>query len=101
MRVDLSKIKKKVGKVEITTGAVLASDGSTEKNKTGGWRAMRPVTDHAKCTGCGICWVYRPDASRFKDKDGKYDVVLDYCKGCGICADVCPVKCITMVAEEK
>jgi pyruvate ferredoxin oxidoreductase delta subunit len=25
---------------------------------------------------------------------------LYYCKGCGICAQECPVKCIEMVGEE-
>ncbi len=99
MSVDLGK--KKLGQAEITTGAVLPSDGSTEKTKTGGWRSMRPVTDHQKCTGCGICWVYCPDASRIKGADGKYDFDADFCKGCGICADMCPVKCIEMKMEEK
>ena len=99
MSVDLGR--KKLGEVEITTGSVLPSDGSTQNTKTGGWRAMKPVTDHEKCTGCGICWVYCPDASRVKGDDGKFDLNLDFCKGCGICADVCPVKCIMMVEEEK
>ena len=99
MTVDLGK--KKVGKVELTTGGVLPSDGSTRNTKTGGWRAMKPVTDHAKCISCAICWVYCPDASRFKDTDGKFDFNADFCKGCGICAEVCPVKCIKMVVEEK
>jgi pyruvate ferredoxin oxidoreductase delta subunit len=93
--------RKKVGEVEVTTGCVLVSDGSTENTKTGGWRAMKPVTDHEKCTGCGICWVYCPDASRVKAPDGKYDFDPDFCKGCGICADMCPVKCIIMEVEEK
>ncbi|MBT7348114.1 4Fe-4S binding protein, partial [Candidatus Falkowbacteria bacterium] len=26
---------------------------------------------------------------------------LDYCKGCGICAEECPVKCIEMKLDEK
>ena len=99
MSVDLGK--KKLGKAEITTGCVLPSDGSTENTKTGGWRALKPVTDHEKCTSCGICWVYCPDASRVKAEDGKYDFDPDFCKGCGICAQVCPVNCIEMVVEEK
>jgi pyruvate ferredoxin oxidoreductase delta subunit len=27
-------------------------------------------------------------------------VNLDYCKGCGICANECPKKCIELVLEE-
>jgi pyruvate ferredoxin oxidoreductase delta subunit len=99
MTVDLGR--KRVGAVELTTGGVMPSDGSTQRTKTGGWRAMKPVTDKSKCTGCGICWVYCPDASRIKEADGKFDFVADFCKGCGICADVCPVKCIKMVVEQK
>lgn len=93
--------RKKIGDVEITIGSILPSDGSTENTKTGGWRAKKPVTDGEKCTGCGICWVYCPDASRVKGADGKYDFDADFCKGCGICADVCPVKCISMEVELK
>ena len=25
----------------------------------------------------------------------------DYCKGCGICAEECPAKCIVMVEERR
>ena len=33
---------------------------------------------------------------------GRLPVVnYDYCKGCGICAEECPTKCIAMVEERK
>jgi pyruvate ferredoxin oxidoreductase delta subunit len=31
--------------------------------------------------------------------DVKYEIVYDYCKGCGICANECPAKAIEMVPE--
>jgi len=68
--------------------------------KTGGWRAYRPVCDNAKCIKCWTCWKYCPDVSIAISEDGPiYD--YDHCKGCGICANECPVKCITMVPENK
>ena len=100
--VDIDKIKKKIGQVEITMGAVLPSTGSTSATKTGAWRALRPIFDFDKCISCGTCWGFCPEGCIFKRKeDNKFDANLDYCKGCGICADVCPVKCITMEVEKK
>lgn len=99
--VDLDKLKTRVGKTEVTLGAVLKSDGSSAKNKTGGWRAFRPITDKNVCVGCGLCWAVCPEGCIRKDQAGKFSADLDYCKGCGICANECPVKAITMVKEEK
>jgi pyruvate ferredoxin oxidoreductase delta subunit len=100
--VDFKEITYRVGNVEVTTGAVLKSDGSAMKTKTGGWKSMRPVTDHKKCIACGNCWVFCPEGCVYKRKDdGKFQADYDFCKGCGICPQVCPVKCITMVPEEK
>lgn len=82
---------------KITTGAVVTEPGSTIKNKTSGWRALRPVIDYKKCTKCMLCWLYCPDNSI----SDKIEVDYDYCKGCGICARECPVKAIKMVEEEK
>ena len=99
--IDFENAKLKVNDKEITIGAVLKSDGSTEKNKTGAWRSKRPVVDFEKCTGCGICWSLCPEGCIKKRADGKFEADLEYCKGCGICANECPVKAITMVMEEK
>ncbi len=65
--------------------------------KTGSWRFLRPVLDHDKCIKCLLCWVHCPDAVIDRDT---LEIDLTYCKGCGICAEECPKKAITMVRED-
>ncbi len=84
-------------KSEFSVGAVILTPGSSKSYKTGGWRSSRPVIDEKKCTKCMICWTYCPDNAI--STDIKFD--YEYCKGCAICAKNCPVKCITMVEEQK
>jgi pyruvate ferredoxin oxidoreductase delta subunit len=73
-----------------------------EAGKTGEWRSLMPVINHSKCTparqkkpSCFLCWMYCPDAVIQKTIPIKIN--MDYCKGCGICSQVCPVQAITMV----
>jgi pyruvate ferredoxin oxidoreductase delta subunit len=75
-----------------------------EAGRTGDWRAKRPVLDAATCSAakqgresCQICWVYCPDSSIARGVPPVID--LEYCKGCGICAEVCPTHSIAMVPE--
>ncbi len=50
------------------------------------------------CTGCDNCVVFCPDvAIRRSGSPYSYDVLDQYCKGCGICARECPRHVITMV----
>ncbi len=81
-------------------GAVVTEPGSTVTTKTSGWRTFIPIIDNEKCIDCGNCWVYCPDACIHR-KNGLYTADLDYCKGCGICANECPADAIEMVLEEK
>jgi len=81
-------------------GAVIDKPGSSISNKTGGWRAMRPVIDYKKCINCGKCWLQCPAVAIFSKK-GKITIDYDFCKGCGICTFECPVKAIAMIKEEK
>ncbi|MEO0107676.1 MAG: 2-oxoacid:acceptor oxidoreductase family protein [candidate division WOR-3 bacterium] len=88
---------------DLPIGARLHDTKKIRENKTGTWRSRRPQWSSAKCTNCLICWIYCPDASIIV-KEGKVSGVdYDYCKGCGICAEVCPkrVQAIVMVKEEK
>lgn len=84
----------------VTIGGHIREIGSTEKYKTGGWRTFYPEIDHKKCIMCGTCWIFCPDASIYREK-GKMKVDLEFCKGCGICANECPTGAIKMVLEEK
>lgn len=76
---------------EARIAGIVTEAGSSVEYLTGAWRSMRPVHDMEQCTHCLICWVYCPDASIIVE-DGRW-VRFDYdhCKGCGICAEVCPV----------
>jgi pyruvate ferredoxin oxidoreductase delta subunit len=77
---------------EMNIGGIVLEPGSSAEYNTGSWRSQRPVHDMDKCTHCLICWVNCPDASIIV-KNGRW-IEFDYkhCKGCGICASVCPVK---------
>jgi pyruvate ferredoxin oxidoreductase delta subunit len=48
---------------------------------------------------CLLCWVYFPDSAVVLDGTTFTGFDLDYCKGCAICAEACPVDAIAMVAE--
>jgi heterodisulfide reductase subunit A2 len=47
------------------------------------------------CTECDLCFWLCPDISILKAQKG-YDVRVDYCKGCGMCATTCPRHVIEM-----
>jgi pyruvate ferredoxin oxidoreductase delta subunit len=48
----------------------------------------------------GLCWLYCPESVIDWEKVYKIQIDYTYCKGRGICADVCPVKAIDMTPEE-
>ena len=82
-----------------------SSPGIGEAGKTGEWRNSFPVINQEKCVvskhnkpACFLCWLYCPDAIVSKTIPVLID--LQFCKGCGICAQICPSKAITMVNED-
>jgi oxalate oxidoreductase subunit delta len=66
---------------------------------TGSWRIQRPILDSEQCTGCGMCWIYCPDACVTRTDDGLVTFNLEFCKGCALCASECPTNAVTMVPE--
>ncbi len=110
---------------------VIGKPGTSEATKTGDWRVFYPEFDMEQCIRCGKCLENCPDAAIRErvlhgeaaektkkraeelEKAGKikkaaankshiqYLLNPEYCKGCGICANECPIKGIKMKLEEK
>jgi pyruvate ferredoxin oxidoreductase delta subunit len=88
----------KPGWRELPRGAV--SYKSSTEYETGDWGVENPDIDRSKCTKCMLCHFYCPEGAIKVREDGFTEVDLRYCKGCGICAEECPVTCITMVRKK-
>ncbi|PNX51368.1 MAG: ferredoxin, partial [Thermoplasmata archaeon M8B2D] len=54
-----------------------------------------------KCVKCLRCWIFCPEATIIRNKDDSVDIDYEYCKGCGVCANVCKVKAITLKREAE
>lgn len=50
------------------------------------------------CNLCGNCWVFCPDIAILQKED-RYEINYDYCKGCGICVEECPTKSMSLEKE--
>ena len=54
------------------------------------------------CFGCDNCYGVCPDNAVVKlGAPGTYEIDLDFCKGCGVCAQECPCGAISMVPEPE
>ncbi|MGD1996766.1 MAG: 4Fe-4S binding protein [Anaerolineae bacterium] len=89
---------------EIPIGGMILEAGNAVEYSTGDWRAFRPVFGEAECIHCFICWLNCPDSAILVDPESEkmtgFD--LEHCKGCGICASVCPVNAkVIKRAEEE
>ncbi len=95
-------ISKTAGWRELPSGGMIPAGGTAEAFKTGDWRTIRPVHHREHCIDCMQCWAYCPDmAILLEDGVRVIGMDFDHCKGCGICANVCPTKpkSIDMVSE--
>lgn len=96
----MSDILKKSSQIKVG-GILSARDDSSQKVPTGGWRSLRPKYLPSKCVQCLRCVQACPENS-IPVKDGqRVETDFEFCKGCGICAQICPVKAINMIPETE
>lgn len=63
---------------------------NSRRNHTGTWSLDRPLLTDA-CTACAVCALFCPEGAITRI-DGAMAIDYLYCKGCGICEVVCPVR---------
>jgi 2-oxoacid:acceptor oxidoreductase delta subunit (pyruvate/2-ketoisovalerate family) len=71
-------------------------------NETNALFEARRCLSCGNCFACDNCYGVCPDNAVIKLEEGGaygYAIDLDYCKGCGICAEECPAGAIAMIDE--
>ena len=86
---------------DLAPGGIIPQAGNAECYSVAGWRIKYPVRDNEACIDCLFCWMYCPDNAILQEGGSVKGKPIDmvHCKGCGICAAVCPKECIAMLAE--
>jgi len=81
-------------------GPLVVKPYRSKGDKTGSWRIkLKPKFLQKDCIACKVCVLICPESCiQGKDKN-TYIANYDYCKGCGLCAQVCPKADIVMVEE--
>lgn len=77
-------------------GATILTSGNSIQVKTGTWKNRTPIHLNEKCKNCMLCIPYCPEGCIYQENGILKKIDLDFCKGCGICANVCPFKAIEM-----
>ena len=80
---------------------VVIGPGSAWQNPVGTWRTSSPHYLQDKCIRCLRCWWSCPEGTIHRQPDDYMKWDYRYCKGCGICAEICPVDAVEMVRGVK
>ncbi|MHB0975943.1 MAG: 4Fe-4S binding protein [Candidatus Aquicultorales bacterium] len=90
----------KPGWREIPRAGLVTEAGNSVAYHTGDWRTERPLWLQDRCIHCMLCWLFCPDDAWKAAAGHNTGVTYEHCKGCGICAQECPVDAIAMKEEE-
>jgi pyruvate ferredoxin oxidoreductase delta subunit len=81
-------------------GPLIVKPGKSKGDKTGAWRVqLRPDYLRKNCIACRMCVQVCPEGCVRGQEKNTFVCDYNYCKGCGLCALICPKKDIVMVEE--
>jgi pyruvate ferredoxin oxidoreductase delta subunit len=66
------------------------SNNNSHIHSVSDWRVHKPIYNFEYCIDCQFCWIYCPDMSIISRDKKMMGIDYEHCKGCGVCADVCP-----------
>jgi len=66
-----------------------------------GEKKMLPVINYSRCIACGMCWMVCRENAMKRSGTKLPEADLDYCTGCGECANNCDLGAIEMTDGEK
>ena len=82
-------------------GPLIVDPKKSKGDKTGAWRIqVRPKYLQKNCIACRMCVLICPEGCVSGAEKNTFNADFTYCKGCGLCADICPKKDIDMVQEQ-
>lgn len=82
-------------------GPLVVNPAKSKGDKTGNWRMqVKPKYLQKNCIACRMCLLVCPEGCIQGKEKNTYLCDYNYCKGCGLCAWVCPKEDIIMVEEE-
>jgi pyruvate ferredoxin oxidoreductase delta subunit len=75
---------------EVTPGGQVLTPGSSVNYKSGDWSPRQMHWNPETCIDCLFCWSTCPDNCILVEDGKMQGVDVFYCKGCGLCANICP-----------
>ncbi len=77
---------------EVDPGGQVMTPGSSVNYRSSDWTPRTMNWNPETCTHCLLCWTVCPDLCITVENEKMAGVDKFYCKGCAMCAQICPTK---------
>jgi pyruvate ferredoxin oxidoreductase delta subunit len=86
---------------QVDPGGQVMTPGSSVNYRSSDWSSVVAEWIPDICTQCLMCWVFCPDNCILVQADRVVGVDEYYCKGCGICIEICPTDPKSLIIKKS